>query len=183
MEIEQTPLPGVVLISPAVHGDERGFFKETFNAGRYAEAGLTDDFVQDNMSRSVEGTLRGLHFQEPNGQGKLVWVHTGSVFDVAVDIRRGSPTFGQWYGNELSAENHKQMWIPPGFAHGFCVTSPTADFVYKCTALYSPADEYSVRWDDPAIGIVWPTAEPKLSGRDEHAPLLADVASLPAYVT
>ena len=181
MKIVETPLPGVLLLEPKTHGDARGFFVETFHAERYAAAGITGSFVQDNWSRSTRGTLRGLHFQEPRAQGKLVRVGIGEVFDVAVDVRRGSPTFGRWFGALLSEENKRQLWVPPGYAHGFCVTSASADFLYKCTNVYSPADERGVRWDDPAIGIEWPIAEPLLSARDSKAPLLADAPLLPVY--
>jgi dTDP-4-dehydrorhamnose 3,5-epimerase len=174
-----TTLPGVVLLELDVFGDARGKFMETYRRERYREVGIDIDFVQDNYSRSIKNTLRGLHFQLANPQGKLVHVPRGEVFDVAVDIRRGSPTFGTWFGAVLSEENHRQMWIPPGFAHGFVVTSAEADFVYKCTATYAPADERSIRWDDPALGIAWPIeGAPILSKRDEAAALLRD-AELP----
>ena len=181
MRVHSTPLPGVVVVEPAVHGDHRGFFVETFHAARYAEAGLPTHFVQDNHSRSRRGTLRGLHYQEPAAQGKLVRVATGRVFDVAVDIRRGSPTFGRWFGVELSADDQRQLYVPPGFAHGFCVLSEEADFLYKCTAYYAPQHERSIRWDDPAIGIAWPIREPLLSPRDRDAPPLAEAAVLPSF--
>lgn len=181
MKVEQTGLPGVVVVRPAVHGDHRGWFKETFNAERYAAAGIEGPFVQDNTSRSGRGTLRGLHFQEPHAQGKLVWASAGTVFDVAVDVRRGSPTFGRWVGVELDAARHDQLWVPPGFAHGFCVLSEWAEFSYKCTAAYRPDAEWAVRFDDPAIGVDWPVSEPVLSDRDRAAPLLADAPVLPAY--
>lgn len=180
MNVDRTPLEGLLVITPKVLGDERGFFLETFHAGRYAEHGVTGPFVQDNWSRSARGILRGLHFQHPNDQGKLVWVVSGSVFDVAVDVRRGSPTFGRWFGVELSASNKKQLWLPPGFAHGFCALED-AHFTYKCTAVYSPQSELGVRWNDPAIGIDWPVKDPTLSAKDQSAPLLADVARLPLW--
>ena len=182
MKVETTELPGVLVLEPRIFGDERGFFLETYNAPRYAAAGISGPFVQDNLSRSVRGTLRGLHFQEPHGQGKLVQVLQGCVWDVAVDVRRGSPTFGQYVARELSAENRRQLWVPPGFAHGFCVLSASADFSYKCTALYSPASERAIAWDDPDLGIAWPITEPLLSGRDAAAPRLRDAAELPEYV-
>jgi dTDP-4-dehydrorhamnose 3,5-epimerase len=172
----ETPLPGVLLIEPRVFGDARGFFLESWNRRTFAEAGLDMDFVQDNHSRSSRGVLRGLHYQLHNPQGKLVRVTQGAVFDVAVDIRRASPHFGRWVGYELSADNHRMLWIPPGFAHGFLVLSDTADFLYKCTSLYDPPSDRGIRWDDPAIGIDWPDmgGAPLLSAKDAAAPLLAD---------
>jgi len=181
LKISETPLPGVLVIEPRVFVDDRGFFLETFQASRYEAAGIGATFVQDNFSRSRRGTLRGLHFQEPKAQGKLVQVLNGSAFDVVVDVRRGSPTFGQWFGMELSGDAPKQMWIPPGFAHGFCVTSDVADFHYKCTALYAPEAERSIRWNDPALAIAWPDLTPLLSAKDAAAPLLADAPALPAF--
>ena len=178
-----TTLPGVVLLELDVFGDARGRFMETFRRDRYLEFGIGGEFVQDNFSSSVQGTLRGLHHQLKNPQGKLVHVTRGEVFDVAVDIRRGSPTFGKWFGTHLSADNHRQMWIPPGFAHGFVVTSESADFAYKVTANYAPEDDRSIRWDDPALAIAWPKVwadAPLLSKRDVAATLLAD-SELPAY--
>ena len=177
MKVVETALPGVLIIEPKVFGDHRGFFLETFQVDRYREAGITLPFVQDNHSRSARGVLRGLHYQlPPHAQGKLVRVVSGSVFDVAVDLRRDSPTFGQWAGVELTGENHRQFWIPPGFAHGFVVTSETADFLYKTTDLYAPQCEGAVRWDDPTVGITWPDLgmAPLLSAKDAVAPLLAD---------
>jgi dTDP-4-dehydrorhamnose 3,5-epimerase len=181
MKVTPTELPEVLLIEPKVHGDSRGFFAETFQARRYAEAGVPGPFVQDNLSRSVRGTLRGLHFQEPKPQGKLVQVLRGTVWDVAVDVRRGSPRFGRWVAVELSESAPRQLWIPPGFAHGFCVLSESADFFYKCTELYSPECERSVAWNDPAIGLPWPVKEPLLSAKDRDAPRLGDAPVLPAY--
>lgn len=175
MNVETLSLPGVLLITPKVFGDARGYFVETFAEERYAEAGVNLPFVQDNLSRSPKGVLRGLHLQNPHGQGKLVQVVEGSVFDVAVDVRVGSPHFGQWVGAELSAENHHQLWVPPGFAHGFVVTSEHALFSYKCTDTYHPECELSVLWNDPAIGIDWPVESPVLSGKDAEAKVLADV--------
>ncbi|HSP80728.1 MAG TPA: dTDP-4-dehydrorhamnose 3,5-epimerase, partial [Myxococcaceae bacterium] len=154
---------------------------ELFHARKYEEAGIVGPFVQDNFSRSVKGTLRGLHFQEPNAQGKLVQVMAGTVFDVAVDIRRGSPTFGQWVGVELSAENRHQLWVPAGFAHGFCVLSETADFLYKCTDFYAPGSERGVAWNDPDLAIEWPVSSPLLSPKDAMAPRLKDAPVLPVY--
>lgn len=176
MEITETSLAGVLLIEPRVFGDARGFFLESWNQQRFSEAGLDLAFVQDNHSRSSRGVLRGLHYQLDNPQGKLVRVTQGAVFDVAVDIRRSSPRFGCWVGYELSAENHRMLWIPPGFAHGFLVLSDTADFLYKCTSLYDPPSDRGIRWNDPAIGIEWPDvdASPLLSTKDAAAPLLAN---------
>lgn len=177
MQAFATSLPDVLILEPKVFGDERGFFMESFHAQRFAElTGCRDLMVQDNHSRSVRGVLRGLHYQlPPQAQGKLVRVTAGEIFDVAVDIRRGSPHFGQWVGVSLSAENQRQLWVPPGFAHGFYVTSDTADVVYKVTAYYSPTHDRGIRWNDPAIGIDWPLdAAPQLSAKDEKAPLLRD---------
>ena len=177
MKIHSTPLPGLVLLELEVFGDARGRFMETYSRERYVEAGIAVglEFVQDNFSSSVKGTLRGLHHQLAHPQGKLVHVTRGEVWDVAVDIRRGSPTFGKWFGTALSAANHMQLWIPPGFAHGFVVTSDDADFAYKVTAAYAPSDERSIRWNDPELAIAWPLAgEPRLSARDQAAPLLRD---------
>ena len=181
MKVVATELPEVLLIEPRLHGDSRGFFYESFRTTRYAEAGVTGPFVQDNVSRSVRGTLRGLHFQEPRAQGKLVQVLRGTVWDVAVDVRRGSPRFGRWIGVELSEAVPRQLWIQPGFAHGFCVLSESADFFYKCTELYAPECERSIAWDDPTIGIEWPVGEPLLSPKDRAAPRLADAPVLPTF--
>ncbi|MFT4199001.1 MAG: dTDP-4-dehydrorhamnose 3,5-epimerase [Pseudoxanthomonas sp.] len=176
MKAIATDLPGCVVVEPAVFGDERGFFFESWNARRYGEHGLPERFVQSNVSSSSRGVLRGLHYQWPNPQGKLVSVLEGEVYDVAVDIRRGSPHFGQWTAVLLSADNKRQLWIPEGFAHGFAVLSERALFSYLCTAPYDKAADAAVRWDDPAIGIDWPVAEPQLSPKDAAAPLLAEVA-------
>lgn len=183
MHITETTLPGVRLIEPRVFGDERGFFMETWNQARYAEIGLPERFVQDNLSFSRRGVLRGLHYQQPNGQGKLVYVLQGEVFDVAVDIRLGSPTFGQYAVAILSSDNKRQFYIPPGFAHGFCVTSETALFAYKCTEFYDAKAEASILWDDPAIDIPWPIDAPELSAKDQAALTLMDVPfdRLPVY--
>lgn len=183
MNVIKTDLPGVLIIEPRVFGDARGFFIETWHQGKYADLGLPERFVQDNLSRSTKGVLRGLHYQHPQAQGKLVYVLDGEVFDVAVDVRVGSPTFGRWVGVTLSAENKRQMYVPPGFAHGFCVTSDSVLFAYKCTDFYNPKTEGSVCWNDPAIGIVWPIAQPSLSDKDRVAPLLKDVPRerLPLY--
>ncbi|MBI5136215.1 MAG: dTDP-4-dehydrorhamnose 3,5-epimerase [Nitrospirae bacterium] len=176
MKVETTPLEGVLLISPRVFEDARGFFIETYHADRFREHGMTLPFVQDNHSASVRGTLRGLHYQIERPQGKLVRAIIGEIFDVAVDIRRGSPTFGKWYGVTLSAENRLQLYVPPGFAHGFCVTSGRAEVIYKCTDIYHPGGERGIRWNDPDIGIVWPVADPLLSDKDRNAPLLTQLA-------
>ncbi len=168
MKFAKASLPGVIIVEPDVIGDARGYFMETYHAGKYAEGGIREAFVQDNFSRSVKNTLRGLHYQLGRAQGKLVYVVSGEVFDVAVDIRRGSPHFGKWFGITLSAENKRQIYVPPGFAHGFCVLSDTAQFIYKVTNFYSPKDERGIFWNDPAIGIPWPVKEPILSEKD-HA--------------
>jgi dTDP-4-dehydrorhamnose 3,5-epimerase len=183
MQIKETDLPGVLLIEPTVFGDERGYFLETWSAERYGEQGLGVSFVQDNLSKSRRGTLRGLHLQHPHGQGKLVYVVTGEVFDVAVDVRVGSPTFGRWFGTTLSESNKRQMYIPTGYAHGFCVTSDEAVFAYKCTGGYRPEAEVTVAYDDPRLGIAWPVSEPTLSKKDLAGLRLADVpeARLPRY--
>ena len=175
MKVIETPLTGLLIIEPRVFGDERGFFLETWSQKRYQDAGINVDFVQDNLSFSGRGVLRGLHFQNPQAQGKLVHVLQGEVFDVAVDIRQRSPTFGHWHGVVLSGENKRQFWVPPGFAHGFCVTSETALFTYKCTELYAPEHEKSIRWDDPTLAIDWPISDPQVSDKDRLAPLLADI--------
>ena len=176
-------VPEVLLVEPDRFGDARGYFLETWRQERYEAAGIRLPFVQDNLSRSARGILRGLHLQHPHDQGKLVYVLEGEVFDVAVDVRVGSPTFGQWTGAMLAAADHRQLWIPPGFAHGFCVTSETALFAYKCTAPYSAADEVGVRWNDPALAIPWPIAAPQLSSKDAALPGLADIdpARLPRF--
>jgi len=175
MKVIETPLPGVLLIEMVRHGDDRGYFMETWQEKRYAEVGISGPFVQDNLSFSRRGVLRGLHFQNPNPQGKLVSVLAGEVFDVAVDIRRGSPTFGQWVGYFLSERNRRQLWVPPGFAHGFCVTSESALFSYKCTEFYNPRNEGTIRWDDSCIGIDWPWKEVNLSKKDAEAPTLEEI--------
>ena len=183
MNVVETALNGVLRIEPDVFGDQRGYFLETYQRQRYAEAGVACSFVQDNASASVKGVLRGLHLQHPTGQDKLIWVPSGAVFDVAVDVRRGSPTFGQWTGAELSDTNKHQLFIPRGFAHGFCVLSEQAILAYKCSAYYAPGEELSIRWDDPDIGIEWPTAAPTLSAKDEKGVWLKDLPQdqLPAF--
>ena len=182
MRVVPTDIPGVVVVEPDVHVDGRGFFVETYHADRYREQGIEAPFVQDNHSRSVAGTLRGLHLQLRRPQGKLIRVIEGEVFDVAVDVRRGSPTFGRWVAVMLTAENFKQCYVPPGFAHGFCVVSAIAQVEYKCTDVYDPASEIGVAWNDPAIGISWPVSEPILSVRDSRHPTLAELAGqLPVW--
>jgi len=178
-----TALPGVVIIEPRVFSDPRGFFFESYHAERYAQAGIPATFVQDNHSSSVKGTIRGLHYQLRRPQGKLLRVIRGSAFDVAVDIRRGSPTFALWAAVELSAENKRQIFIPPGFAHGFCVTSDVAEVEYKCTTMYEADDQHGVLWNDPTIGITWPVREPILSDQDRgFLTLTNERDDLPAYV-
>lgn len=176
MQIQTTAIPGLLIIEPKVFGDERGFFYESFNARRFAElTGVQTRFVQDNHSKSAKNVLRGLHYQIQQPQGKLVRVIAGCVFDVAVDLRKSSPTFGQWVGITLSAANNRQLWIPEGFAHGFVVTSESAEFLYKTTDYWAPEFERSILWNDPAIGIQWPIdAEPLLSGKDKIGKLLAE---------
>jgi dTDP-4-dehydrorhamnose 3,5-epimerase len=175
LKFTQTDLPGVLLIEPRIFRDPRGFFLETYHEAKYRAGGVDAIFVQDNHSRSVQGTLRGLHAQLRRPQGKLLRVVAGSIFDVVVDIRRGAPTFRRWAAFELSAENFRQIWVPPGFAHGFCVTSAVAEVEYKCTDFYDPTDEITIAWNDPEIGVAWPSAEPILSKRDAEAPRLGDV--------
>jgi dTDP-4-dehydrorhamnose 3,5-epimerase len=181
MNVIKTDIPEVVVFEPKMFGDTRGFFLEHYQAERYAAYGVGGPFVQDNLSRSSRGVLRGLHIQNPRPQGKLVGVMRGRVLDVAVDIRVGSPTFGKHVAVELSDDNFRQLWIPRGFAHGFTVLSDTADFYYKCDALYSPADEITIRWNDPALKIDWRTHAPTLSDRDATAPLLENIERLPRY--
>ncbi len=183
MRIKETSLPGVIIIEPDVFGDERGFFMETWHQIKYREAGLPAAFVQDNLSYSSRAVLRGLHFQYPNTQGKLVFVLQGEVFDVAVDIRPGSPTFGCWTGVTLSSANKNQLFIPEGFAHGFCVVSETALFAYKCTDIYNPKAEGGIIWNDPDIDISWPVNNPVLSDKDKYYPRLKEIPpeKLPVY--
>lgn len=184
MKVTQTALPGAVVIEPQVFGDARGFFYESYNEAKYREAGIDRRFVQSNVSRSAKGVLRGLHYQWPNPQGKLVSVLEGEVYDVAVDIRRGSPAFGRWAGVMLTAENHRHFWIPEGFAHGFCVLSEFATFSYQCTALYDREGDAGIRWNDADIAIDWPVGAPLLSDKDLRAPFLKDVPAdrLPPFV-
>lgn len=182
MKITPLDIPEVLLVEPDVHGDERGFFMETWHGQKFAEAGLNATFVQDNHSRSRRGVLRGLHYQLEQPQGKLVRVVSGAVFDVAVDIRKGSPTFGRWVGVELSGDNHRQLFVPEGFAHGFCVLSESVDFLYKCTDYYAPESEHGVIWNDPDIGIDWPDGDYQVSARDQaNQRLKALDAVLPVY--
>ncbi|MFW6049743.1 MAG: dTDP-4-dehydrorhamnose 3,5-epimerase [Myxococcota bacterium] len=184
MRVVETELPEVKVLEPRVFGDARGFFMETWNGPRYREAGIAGEFVQDNMSHSARGVLRGLHLQHPHDQGKLVWLVEGEVFDVAVDVRVGSPTFGRWVGATLSADNRRQIWVPPGFAHGFCVTSERATVIYKCTDVYHPESEVGVAWNDPDIGITWPVRDPDLSAKDAGSFPLRSIAPerLPRFV-
>jgi len=178
MKFSKTPIADLLLIEPQVFGDERGFFKETWQAEKFKEAGVDLDFVQDNHSRSTQWTLRGMHMQVKHTQGKLVRVASGSVFDAVVDLRRGSPTFGRSWGTELSAVNHLMLWVPPGLAHGMLVTSESADFLYKCTDIYSPTHERTLAWDDAGAAIEWPLpsgVEPKLSAKDRIGKSLADI--------
>lgn len=176
MHVIPTAIPEVLIIEPRVFGDERGFFFESFNERKFRElTGVESSFVQDNHSKSAKNVLRGLHYQIKQAQGKLVRVISGAVFDVAVDLRRSSPTFGRWVGVDLTAENKRQLWVPPGFAHGFVVTSESAEFLYKTTDYYAPEFERSLRWDDPAVGVVWPVeGAPQLSAKDSAAISLAE---------
>ena len=182
MNVAKTAIPGVLIVEPKVVGDVRGFFMEVYQGRRYAGSGIEPLFVQDNLSRSARGVLRGLHFQNPKPQGKLLMVLAGAVLDVAVDIRRGSPTFGRHVAVELSDENRRQLWVPRGLAHGFLVLSDTADVFYKCDQFYSPSDEFVLQWNDPALGIDWGCASPTLSARDRNARTLAELdGSLPHF--
>jgi dTDP-4-dehydrorhamnose 3,5-epimerase len=183
MNVKQTKLPGVIVLEPKVFSDDRGYFLETWSRKRYEDVGIQGTFVQDNISFSQKGILRGLHFQHPHSQGKLVQVLSGEVVDVAVDIRKGSPTFGQWVGEKLSEANHRQLYIPPGFAHGYCVTSQAAIFSYKCTDFYNPDCECGIIWNDPDLNIDWPIAEPVVSSKDAAYLRLKDIPSdrLPSH--
>jgi dTDP-4-dehydrorhamnose 3,5-epimerase len=183
MNVISTRLPGVVILEPKVHGDARGYFLELWNQARFAESGISSGFVQDNLSFSANGVLRGLHLQVPNMQAKLVSVLVGEVFDVAVDLRAGSPTFGQWIGETLSAENRRQMFIPEGFAHGFAVTGEHALFSYNCSAYYAPQDELTLLWNDPDVAVEWPVSSPALSAKDREGLRLRDIPEdrLPRY--
>lgn len=181
MDVIATEIPEVVIVEPKVFGDQRGFFLESFQAGRYAEFGMTRPFLQDNLSRSTHGVLRGLHIQYPKPQGKLVTVLRGHVLDVAIDVRKNSPTFGKHVAVELSEENRRQLWIPRGFAHGFRVLSEVADFFYKCDEYYAPDTQKVIAWDDPELAIEWGTDRPTLSARDAEGQRLAEMADLPEY--
>ena len=180
MKATPTALPGVILVEPAAFADERGHFMETWHHGRYRAAGIDPAFVQSNAAHSRRGVLRGLHYQLGRPQAKLLWVPHGEILDVAVDVRRGSPTFGRWVGEVLSADNRRQLFVPAGFAHGYCVLSETADVVYLCSDFYAPAEERGVRWDDPALAIEWPEQAPLVSAKDRALPLLS-AADLPPY--
>ena len=175
MRVVPSEIADVLIVEPEVHPDGRGFFLETYHAQRYRQHGIAGPFVQDNHSRSLGGTLRGLHLQLRHPQGKLIRVIEGEIFDVAVDVRRGSPTFGRWVGVTLTADNFRQAYVPPGFAHGFCVISPIAQVEYKCTDIYDPASEIGIAWNDPALGISWPVTRPLLSTRDAEHPMLAEL--------
>jgi dTDP-4-dehydrorhamnose 3,5-epimerase len=182
VKFHKTPIDGVVLIEPQVFGDDRGFFMETWQAEKFAAAGIDAKFVQDNHSRSTQWTLRGMHMQLERTQGKLVRVTSGAVFDVVVDLRRSSPSFGQWWAVELSDQNHKMVWVPPGLAHGMLVTSPVADFLYKCTDIYSPAHERTLTWNDKTVGIEWPLprgTQPNLSAKDNRGQSFSDIEKFP----
>ncbi len=183
MKIIKTSLPGVLIIQPKVFGDQRGYFFESYQRQRYAEQGIDVEFVQDNISHSQQGVLRGLHYQLPHTQGKLVWVSHGAVFDVAVDVRIGSPTFGKATYLTLDAANHQQLYVPPGFAHGFCTLTDNVGFHYKCSNYYAPDCEFTIRWDDPDLDIPWPISDPTLSPKDTNKPTLKDIPvdSLPKY--
>lgn len=184
MNVIETEIPGLLILEPKVFGDNRGFFTELYQVDRYTGAGMPNRFVQDNLSRSARGVLRGLHIQNPNPQGKLVTVLSGRILDVAVDVRVGSPTFGKHMDVELTAESHRQLWLPRGLAHGFLVLSESADFFYKCDERYSPADELVLAWDDPALGIDWGCVSPELSQRDRNGRTLAELAPLlPRFTT
>lgn len=184
MKVIGSSLPGPLIIDPRVFGDARGYFYESYHQAKFEALGINTRFVQSNVSRSARSVLRGLHYQWPNPQGKLVSVLHGEVYDVAVDIRRGSPTFGQWTAVILTSDNHRHFWIPEGYAHGFCVLSEAAIFTYQCTALYEPSADRAVRWNDETISVDWPISMPLLSDKDAHAPLLADIPAtlLPEFV-
>jgi len=181
LKVTPTSLPGVLIVEPKIYGDDRGFFLETYHLERFRDLGIPDLFVQDNQSRSQRGVLRGLHFQEPAQQGKLVRCSRGAIFDVAVDIRVGSPDFSKWFAIELSDKDQRMLWVPPGFAHGFLALTDDCDVTYKCTAFYDPPSEQGIIWNDPDVGIRWPIAEPKLSTKDAVAPRLKDAPVLPSY--
>lgn len=174
MDVITTPIDGLLILRPDVYRDHRGYFLETWNKKRYVEAGIDCEFVQDNHSASTKGVLRGIHFQKVYPQGKLISVSAGLVYDVAVDLRQGSPTFGQWFGTYLDTEKHEQFWLPPGMGHAFCVLSNTANFHYKCTDYYHPGDEKTIIWNDPDLAITWPSSEPIISDKDARAPTLKE---------
>lgn len=178
MRVLSVEIPGILVIEPDVFRDSRGYFLETYHHAKYFQAGIGESFVQDNRSRSIKNVIRGLHAQRQQTQGKLIHVIEGEVFDVAVDVRRGSPTFGRWFGIRLSEENFKQVFVPPGFVHGFAVLSSVAQVEYKCTDFYRPGEEITIRWNDPEIGIDWPVKEPILSEKDKSAPLLSEIMDL-----
>ena len=182
MRVISADVPEILIIEPDVYRDARGFFLETYHVDRYRAHGIEGPFVQDNHSRSLKGTLRGLHLQVGRPQGKLVRVISGEIYDVGVDVRRGSPTFGRWAGTTLSSENFRQCYIPPGFAHGFCVLSDVAEVEYKCTDLYEPSAEIGIAWNDAEVGVKWPIEQPLLSDRDRRHPTLEEQPRLPAYV-
>lgn len=179
MRFATTKIPGVIIVETRRSGDERGYLQETFRQNRFAEAGIRLPFVQENFAHSLRGALRGLHFQHPQAQGKLVQVLYGAIWDVAVDVRRDSATFRQWQGIELQAEQGRLLWVPPGFAHGFCVLSETAGVLYKCTSYYKPEDERAIAWNDPDLGIDWPIGQPILSQRDSQSGRLSELSDLP----
>lgn len=181
MNVIETLLPGVLVLEPKVLSDERGFFMETYHAARFRQLGIDADFVQDNNSRSMRGVLRGLHYQEPNAQGKLIRCTRGALYDVAVDIRVGSPHFGKWVGADLTEENKLMLWVPAGFAHGFCALTDRSDLVYKCTAFYDAESDRSIFWNDPDLGIRWPIVKPLLSPKDAAAPRLKEAKVLPQF--
>jgi len=181
LNVIETSLPGVLVIEPKVYADARGFFMETYHAAHFRDAGIDAEFVQDNHSRSVRGVLRGLHYQEPNPQGKLVRCTRGAVYDVAVDIRVGSPQFMKWTAAELTEDNRRMLWVPPGFAHRFAAVTDVAEIIYKCTAVYDAANDRAILWNDPDLGITWPIAKPELSPKDSAAPRLKDARVLPRF--
>lgn len=181
MKVIVADIPEILIIEPKVFTDDRGYFLETYQAEKFRAIGIAEPFVQDNHSHSMHGALRGLHYQEPGAQGKLMRCARGAMWDVAVDIRVGSPTYGKWFGLELSEQNKKMLWVPAGFAHGFCALTDDCDVIYKCTAYYAPANERGIAWNDPDIGIKWPISKPVLSAKDAAAPRLKDAAVLPRY--
>jgi dTDP-4-dehydrorhamnose 3,5-epimerase len=181
LDVISTPLPDVLILRPRLFADDRGFFLETYHAAKFREAGLPDTFLQDNHSRSRRNVLRGLHYQEPSAQGKLVRCTRGAIWDVAVDIRVGSPTFAKWFGTELTEQNRELLWVPPGFAHGFCALTDDTDVLYKCTTVYDASADRNIAWNDPDIAITWPVRDPLLSPKDAAAPRLKDAAVLPRY--